>query len=332
MKGLIQHHQSNVRQLDIEIKKPVVALVVPAFNESGNLRIFFEAINQTVENLDSYSWEFIFVDDGSSDGTWETIEDLARLDTRVKGVGLSRNFGKEIALTAGVEVAGDAAAVIFIDADLQHPPPVIEELVAQWKEGYQIVATKREAIQYSLIRRMGASLFYFMLNRFSDIKAQPKATDYQLLDREVLKVLKTFEERTRFFRGLVNWMGFKKTFVTFSSPDRKNGKSTFSLSNLTNLAVNSFTIFSLLPLRMTGWLGLVVVTLSLLTLFYMLTTQFLFQAIYTPLAYFVVFNTLLFGVVLAALGLIALYIGHIHTEVIRRPLYIIQNRVGFEDE
>ena len=329
---MIPQHQSNVHQLDIEIKKPVIALVVPAFNEAENLKPFFEEVNRTLENLSSYFWEFIFVDDGSTDPTWETIEDLSRFDSRVKGVSLSRNFGKEVALTAGVEAAGDVDAVIFIDADLQHPPQVIEELVAQWKEGYQIVATKRETIQYSMTRKVGARLFYFMLNRFSDIKAQPKATDFQLLDRGVLKVLKTFEERTRYFRGLIDWMGFKKTFVTFSAPDRQIGKSTFSLSILANMAVNSFTTFSLLPLRMTGWLGLTVVTLSLFTLFYMFVTQFVFQAIYTPLAYFVVFNTLLFGVVLAALGLIALYIGHIHTEVIRRPLYIVQDRVGFEDE
>ena len=157
-------------------------------------------------------------------------------------------------------------------------------------------------------------------------------TDFRLLDREALKVLKTFEERTRFFRGLIDWMGFKKTFVTFSAPDRANGESTFKLSTLTQMAVNSFTTFSLFPLRITGWLGLTVLSLSLGTLFYMIITQFLFEAIYTPLAYFVVFNTLLFGVVLAALGLIALYIGHIHTEVIRRPLFIVQDRIGFEDE
>lgn len=327
-----KHLQTSIHKLETGLKKPIIALVVPAYNESGNLKAFFEAVNSTLENLDSYFWEFVFVDDGSSDNTWERIEELARFDSRVKGVSLSRNFGKEIALTAGMEVLGDVDAVIFIDADLQHPPQVIEELVAQWEEGYQIVATKRETIQYSMTRKMGARLFYYMLNRFSDLNVQPKGTDFRLLDRGVLKVLKTFEERTRFFRGLIDWMGFKKTFVTFSAPDRKNGKSTFSLSDLANLAINSFTTFSLLPLRVTGWLGITVVSISLATLFYMITTQFVFQAVYTPLAYFVVFNTLLFGVVLAALGLIALYIGHIHTEVIRRPLYIVQDRIGFEDE
>jgi len=326
------NRQSCVLRLDTDLKKPIIDLVIPVYNEAGNLKPFLEAVCETVDKLNSYYWQFIFVDDGSQDDSWKIIEDMARFDPRVKGVSLSRNFGKEIALTAGVEAVSDADAVIFIDADLQHPPPVIVELVAQWKKGYQIVATKRETIEYSWTRKAGSRLFYFMLNRFSDLKVQPKATDFRLLDRDVLKVLKTFEERTRFFRGLIDWMGFRKTFVSFSSPDRANGISTFKLRDLANLAVNSFTTFSLLPLRITGWLGLTVVTLSLTVLFYMIISQFFFAQIYTPLAYFVVFNTLLFGVVLAALGLIALYIGHIHTEVIRRPLYIVQEKIGFENE
>ncbi len=309
-----------------------IALVVPAFNESKNLRQFFREANKTTNNLGSYSWEFIFVNDGSSDNTWELIEDLAGADPRVKGVSLSRNFGKEISLTAGLEATTDADAVIFIDADLQHPPSLIVELVAQWECGYQIVATQREAIQYSLVREAGSRFFYYMLKHFSDLKIHAKATDFRLLDKEVLNILKTFEERTRFFRGLIDWMGFRKTIVTFSAPDRAQGKSTFSLSDLTRMAVNSFTTFSLLPLRITGWLGLTVVSLSLAVLFFMVITQFFFSQVFTPLAYFVVFNTLLFGVVLAALGLIALYIGHIHTEVIRRPLYIVQDKVGFNED
>ncbi|MFQ5450727.1 MAG: glycosyltransferase family 2 protein, partial [Nitrospinaceae bacterium] len=321
--------QSYTQALAAGRDKPKVTLIIPAYNESGNLRAFCDEVHETIEHLDSYSWEFIFVDDGSSDDTWSLIQDMSRNQSRIKGVSLSRNFGKEIALTAGLEAVEDSDAVIFMDADLQHPPPVIAELIAQWERGYQIVVTQRDTIQYSWMRKAGSGFFYYMLNRFSDLKIQPKVTDFGLVDREVLKVLKTFQERTRFFRGLIDWMGFRKTFVNFSSPDRRNGPSTFSLRNLANLAVNSFTSFSLLPLRVTGWLGILVLSLSLSVLFYMMITQFALGEVYTPLAYFVVFNTLLFGVVLAALGLIALYIGHIHTEVIRRPLYIVQNRVGF---
>ena len=324
--------QISAQEVEPFDERKKIALVVPAFNESRNLLQFFRETSNAINELGSYCWEFIFVNDGSSDNTWEVVEELASADPRVKGVSLSRNFGKEIALTAGVEAVSDADAVIFIDADLQHPPSVIAELVTQWECGYQIVGTQRETIQYSLMRKAGSRIFYYMLKHFSDLEIQPKATDFRLLDKDVLNVLKTFEERTRFFRGLIDWMGFRKTSVSFSAPDRLNGPSTFSLRHLANLAVNSFTSFSLLPLRVTGWLGLFVVSLTLMVLFYMIVTQFAIGAIYTPLAYFVVFNTLLFGVVLAALGMIALYIGHIHIEVIRRPLYIVQDRVGFADE
>lgn len=286
------------------------------------------AVDQVLSRVSGYDWEIIFVDDGSVDDSWEVIKTLAREDSKVRGVRLSRNFGKEIALTAGAESVNDSAAVIFMDADLQHPPAIIPELVAKWEEGFQIVATRRVSIEYSRLRKFGARLFYYMLNRFSSIRIEPYSTDYRLLDRDVLDVLKTFEERTRFFRGLIDWMGFKKTHVEFRAPKRDNGYSTFNFNRLATMAINSFTVFSLLPLRITGFLGVGVMILTLLLLGYMVISQGFLGAIYTPLAYFMVFNTFLFGVVLAAMGMIALYIGHIHTEVVRRPLYIIQEEVG----
>ena len=177
---------------------------------------------------------------------------------------------------------------------------------------------------------MGSNFFFFMLNRFSKLNIQHKATDFRLLDQKVLEALQTFPERNRFFRGIIDWMGFKKTSITFDSPDRADGRSTFSFNNLFNLAVNSFTSFSLMPLRITGYLGLVVTTISSLLFLYMVCTHLVLGLTpFTELAYFVVFNTLLFGIVLAALGMIALYIGNIHTEVAGRPLYIVQDRVGF---
>ena len=310
-----------------------ICLVVPAFNEAGNLRRFYQEVSKTIDTLDRYDWEIQFVDDGSEDNTWFEIEHLVKEDTRVRGIRLSRNFGKEVALTAGAEAVNNVNAVIFLDADLQHPPSLIKEMIALWEDGYQIVATKRESIRYSLFRELGSQAFYWFLNRFSELNMVPKATDFRLLDKTVLEVLLTFEERTRFFRGLIDWMGFKKTIITFSAPDRHDGKSAFRFRDLFNLAINSMTSFSLLPLRFAGYLGMFVLFFGTLLLMYMVTAQFLFeQQVFTPLAYFVVFNTLLFGVVLAALGMIALYIGHIHTEVVRRPLYIVQERIGVEND
>jgi dolichol-phosphate mannosyltransferase len=184
----------------MESLKKKISLIVPAYNESGNIRRFVAAVSEVLSRLSGYDWKIVFVDDGSVDGSWEVIRAVAREDSRVRGVRLSRNFGKEIALTAGAEAVNGSAAVIFMDADLQHPPELIPELVAKWEQGFQIVTTRRISIEYSRLRKLGARLFYFMLNRFSSLKIEPCSTDYRLLDRDVLNVLKTFEERTRFFR------------------------------------------------------------------------------------------------------------------------------------
>jgi len=314
-------------------KKRQVTLVVPAYNEENNIRRFYEETNKATLGLNNYTYEFVFIDDGSNDSTWKIIREISDLNSAVKGLRLSRNFGKEMALTAGIiELTEFSDAVIFMDADLQHPPSMIPKLIQQWELGFQIVTAQRKSIRYSIWREMGSNFFFFMLNRFSKLNIQHKATDFRLLDRKVLNVLQTFPERNRFFRGIIDWMGFEKTSITFDSPDRITGKSTFSFNNLFNLAINSFTSFSLMPLRITGYLGLAVTTASTLLFLYMIITHLVLGlTLFTKLAYFVVFNTLLFGIVLAALGLIALYIGNIHTEVSGRPLYIVQERVGFVD-
>ena len=312
-------------------KKNKIAIIVPAYNEEDNLRIFFKETNKIIQNLEDYTWEFIFIDDGSDDSTWRIIDEMSNFHKSVRGVRLSRNFGKELALTAGVlESTEELDAVILMDADLQHPPSAIPQLVQQWESGHQIVTTQRKSIRYSMWREIGSNFFYFMLNNFSKLNIQQKATDFRLLDQQVVKVIKDFPERNRFFRGIIDWVGFKKTSIIFDSPDRTGGKSTFSFNGLFNLAVNSFTSFSLMPLKVTGYLGVAVTTISGVLFFYMVISHLVLGlTIFTKLAYFVVFNTLLFGIVLVALGLIAWYIGSIHTEVSSRPLYIVQDRVGF---
>ena len=312
-------------------KKNKIAIIVPAYNEEDNLPIFFKETNEIIQNLEDYTWEFIFIDDGSDDSTWRIIDEMSSFHKSVRGVRLSRNFGKELALTAGVlESTEELDAVILMDADLQHPPSVIPQMAQQWESGHQIVTAQRKSIRYSMWRKIGSNFFYFMLNNFSKLNIQQKATDFRLLDQQVVKVIKDFPERNRFFRGIIDWVGFKKTSIIFDSPGRTGGKSTFSFNGLFNLAVNSFTSFSLMPLRVTGYLGVAVTTISGILFLYMVISHLVLGlTLFTKLAYFVVFNTLLFGVVLVALGLIAWYIGSIHTEVSSRPLYIVQDRVGF---
>ena len=195
-------------------KKPQITLIIPACNEAKNLLPFYEETHKVLQSLDAWIWDFIFIDDGSTDATWQVINSISSADPRVKGVQLSRNFGKEMALTAGVlECAKLSDAAIFMDADLQHPPMLIPELVKQWELGFQIVATQRKSIRYSIWREIGSNIFYFMLKRFSKLDIQHKATDFRLLDRKVLEVLQSFPERNRFFRGIIDWVGFKKTSI-----------------------------------------------------------------------------------------------------------------------
>ncbi len=311
-------------------KQKTIALIVPVFNEGKGLHIFCDKVTEVLSSLAAYQWEIIFIDDGSQDDSWQVITELANDNQNVKGLLLSRNFGKEIALTAGIDlIKENVDAVIFIDADLQHPPELIPQLIKEWEQGFEVVVTiRKEVADYSFVKRIGSRLFYSLMTNFSEIDMTPNSTDYRLLDKKVVAALCKFTERTRMFRGLIDWMGFSKTHLTFSAPARSSGAATYSFNKLFDLAINSLTSFSLLPLRITGYLGLFTLMSSGLLLFYMLFTQLIGWTYYTPLAFFVVFNTFLLGILMSSLGLIALYIGHIHTEVVERPIYIIRKKVG----
>ncbi|UJX41592.1 glycosyltransferase family 2 protein [Desulfovibrio sp. JY] len=305
-----------------------ISLVVPVYNEGKGLCALRDSVVAVMDGL-PYDWDCLFVDDGSSDGSWAVIESLADADPRFKGLMFSRNFGKEMALTAGVEASISADAVICLDADLQHPPEVIPELVAKWEEGYDIVATIREKVaDYTLVKKIGSKGFYWFMRRFTDLDLPPNSTDFRLLDKKVVRTLAKFTEGSRMFRGIIDWMGYKKTYISFCAPARSQGEPAYSVKKLFNLAINSFTSFSLVPLRLTGYLGLGIMAVTIPLLVLMVLANWFVGANITPIAFFTVFNTLLIGVVLCALGMMSLYIGHIHTEVVNRPLYIVRCRAG----
>ncbi len=308
-----------------------IAIVIPIYREEKNIMRLYQRVEAVTKSLADIDWEYIFVNDGSPDGSLLVLKHLASQDKNIKVLDFSRNFGKEIALTAGVHAA-DADAVICMDADLQHPPELIPKLVEAWKQGAEVVATIRVSIdKQPLFRRLGSSLYYWLMGKISNLDMASKTTDFRLFDKKVVAAFHQVTERERMFRGIIDWMGFKKVYIEFHADAREEGTVGYSYAKLWQLAVSSITSFSLFPLKITTYLGLVITICSGLLLLFMLSAKFYFSPhLFTSLAFVVVTNTLLNGIVLMSIGLVAIYIGTIHTEVINRPLYIVRERINFD--
>jgi dolichol-phosphate mannosyltransferase len=257
------------------------------------------------------------------------IRRLIDKDARVRLVEFSRNFGKEIAITAGIKSAvGDAA--IMIDADLQHPVELIPEFVAKWYAGADIVIGVRESYgNESVFKKCSSWFFYKIFNAIAEIGVVPHATDYRLIDRVIIDEFNRFSERNRIARGLIDWLGFRRDYIYFQSADRVNGRANYSFAKLFRLAINSFVGLSLFPLRLAGWLGIIITALAGgFMLFIIIERGIMADPLNLRISGTAVLadlNLLLIGAVLISLGLIALYIENIHNEVINRPLYVIRS-------
>lgn len=310
-----------------------IAIVIPIYREEKNIMRLYQRLEAVTKPINDIQWEYIFVNDGSPDGSFMVLKHLAGQDKKVKVLDFSRNFGKEIALTAGVH-ASDADAVICMDADLQHPPELIPRLIEEWKKGAEVVATIRVSIDNQpLLRRIGSSLYYWLMGQISKLDMISKTTDFRLFDKKVVDAFRPVTERERMFRGIIDWMGFKKEYVEFHADAREEGAAGYSYAKLWRLALNSITSFSLFPLRITTYLGFIITFLSGVLLVWMFMERFIFNPKYfTSLAIVVVINTFLIGIVLMSIGLVALYIGTIHTEVVNRPLYIIREKINLLEE
>jgi len=313
------------------VKKQTISIIIPTYNESASLYALYGRLNLVTSQLTNYYWEYIFVNDGSTDNSLSILRELASLDQKNKILDFSRNFGKEIALSAGVHEAEHADAVICIDADLQHPPELIPELINAWNQGVEIVATIRTSIEKQpILKRIGSRVFYWLMSKISGVKMESQTTDFRLYDKKVIQAFRHVTERERMFRGIMDWMGFNKTYIQFKADARQEGEAGYSYAKLWQLAINSITSFSLWPLRLTGYIGILITLLSGGLLFWMLINYIVTSEWhYSPLAIVVVANTFLIGLVLMAIGLVAHYVGNIHTEVINRPLYIVRERLNF---
>ena len=315
------------------MSKNLLSFVIPAYCEQENLRLVYQAIHSVMEkHIPDYGWEIIFVDDGSLDHSSQVLEELSLQDTKCRVVELSRNFGKEIALSAGVEHAsGDA--VICLDADLQHPPERIPDMVREWEKGTEIVEMVRNPSKYEpWIRRAGSSIFYTILSLISSTDIRAKTTDFRLLDRKVVDAFCEVEERQRMFRGIIDWLGFRKTSLSFQPEPRKHGIAVYSYSKLINLALNSFISYSSIPLKLIGVLGLLITGAGFCVLLWMIASALVAPEYwnYTPLSFVVVTNLILTGVMLTALGLMSMYISKIYSEVQNRPLYTVRKTINLK--
>jgi dolichol-phosphate mannosyltransferase len=272
-------------------------------------------------------FELIFVNDGSNDDTSECVKKLRRLDPRIRLIELARNFGKEIAVTAGINRASGNAA-ITLDADLQHPPDLIPELIAGWRQGNEVVVGIRQDghSHSSIAKRFFSKLFYRIMGIISETEVIPNATDYRLIDRVVIDEFNRFTERNRLTRGLIDWLGFSRSYVSFKPAKRYSGEATYSYFKLIKLALNSFVSMSLLPLRMASYLGTVIILVSLPLGIFIFIEKYAMRDLYhfnfSGPAILAVILLFLCGVIISALGIIALYIANIHGEVMNRPLYV----------
>ncbi len=306
----------------------VISIVIPVYNEEKNIPIIADEIGKVFASL-PYEYEIIFVNDGSRDNSFLAIRSLAQQNANIRGLDFSRNFGKEPATSAGCHCAsGDA--IITMDADLQHPPILIPELIRHWEDGAEVVYTVRKKNEgASLFKKFTSHLYYWIFNRVAEVQTEPRSTDFRLMDRKVIEVFRNFPERERMFRGMIDWMGYRRVKVEFTAALRRYGQVGYSYAKLFRLAMNSFTSFSLLPLRFAGYFGVFITVLSGLLLLTMLITRWFFDpTIFTPIAILATGNTFLIGIVLVSLGFIALYIARIHNEVINRPLYIVREEIN----
>ncbi len=306
------------------MNNPEINIIIPLLNEEGNIPKLVERLKSTLETLGK-SWEIIFVDDGSTDGSYNAIQNMAKDEQRIIGLSLSRNFGQQIALIAGMNEAG-GDLIITMDADLQHPPELIPELIKVQSEGFDIINTKRLEHQGTgRLKKWTSRSFYHLLNKLSNVKLEPGFADFRLFTRKALDAFLEFQEKDRFNRGLVVWMGFRQGIVSYIAPPRESGTSKYSIRKMMRLGLDGITAFSSRPLRIAAYLGMITTLLGFLYLVYALITFLSGHASpgWTSMIGIII---LLGGIQLLCLGIIGEYISRIYNETKNRPLFFVKDK------
>jgi dolichol-phosphate mannosyltransferase len=308
-----------------------VSIVIPAYNERETLPALVDRLVATIDGSnDGVTFEVLFVDDGSDDGSEEALDDLCRRDPRFRVIHLSRNFGHQAALQAGLDSAtGDA--VVLMDADLQDPPEMLADFIREWRRGSEVVYGVRRTRVAAAWKRAAYSVFYRSLRAISsETDIAPNVGDFCLMDRSVVEAMAALRERNRFLRGLRSWVGFRQMGIEYDRGPRAAGEAKYTLRKLVALAVSGYVGFSVMPLRIATWLGVVSATVGVGVGVWVIWTKFF--GVYSPQGWASTMAMVLFagGVQLLVLGVIGEYVGRIYEEVRARPLYVVRSRVGKE--
>lgn len=310
------------------MKMKKITILVPCHNEEASLPLLYDELRRLMDSQTGYVWQVLLIDDGSSDGTLRLMRDLRRTDVRICYVSLSRNFGKESAMLAGFDNASGDCLVI-IDADLQHPPSLIPDMIRLWEEGYEDVYARRVTRGREPWWRRRLSLAYYkLLQRMTDVEVLENVGDFRLLDRKCIEALRTMRETQRYTKGMFCWMGFRKKEIVFEQQDRAAGTSSWNLLKLVNLAVDGITSFTVAPLRISIMLGLAVSVAAIAYSIYFFVKTLLYGDPVQGFPTLIIVVLFLGGMQLFSLGIIGEYLGRIFNETKNRPVYLITEKEG----
>jgi dolichol-phosphate mannosyltransferase len=306
---------------------PVISIIAPIYNELGNIPELHRRVSQVLEACGE-PWELVMVDDGSTDGSTELLRELAARDERVRPVIFARNFGHQIAVTAGLDYSR-GQAVVIIDADMQDPPEVILRLIEKWREGYEVVyAVRTEREGETWFKQFTASLFYRLIYRITDVNIPLDTGDFRLLDRKVVKVVNQMRERHRFLRGMSVWVGFKQTGVGYRRAARHAGETKYPLKKMLKFAADAITSFSYFPLQLAMYLGFLSAGISILAIPVVVVLRLAGSQAFFGQASTLIAVLFLGGVQLISLGILGEYVGRLYDEAKGRPLYIVREEPG----
>lgn len=305
--------------------KKLISYIFPIYNEQDNIDLLYKTIDTLLSKHKQYEYELIFINDGSRDDSINLLKSLQKKDGRITVIDFSRNFGHQIAVTAGLDYSsGDA--VIIMDSDMQDPPAVSLELIAKWEEGYDVVYAQRRTRKDTFFKKITANLYYRTLQRLADIDIPRNTGDFRLIDRKVVDEIKKFKEHNRFLRGMVSYVGFRQTALLFDRDERHAGDTGYPLKKMIKFAADGIFSFSSYPLRLIRNIGYVFAFLALLGILYAVIVRIFFPSLAVEGWAFIVISILLVGgVQLLMLGVLGSYVGRIYTEVQDRPLYNVRN-------